>query len=120
MERDIYDEDHEAFRSSFATFVAKEISPHYLDWERDGIAPRSLFTAAGQYGFTGMSVPEAYGGGGNKDFRFSQVIAEELAMAGIGGAGLGITLHNDILTPYFTEYCNDEQAARWLPGIASG
>lgn len=115
-----YDEDHEAFRSSFATFVAKEISPNYLDWERDGIAPRSLFTAAGQYGFTGMSVPEAYGGGGNKDFRFSQVIAEELAMAGIGGAGLGITLHNDILTPYFTEYCNDEQAARWLPGIASG
>ena len=115
-----YDEDHEAFRSSFATFVAKEISPHYLDWERDGIAPRSLFTAAGLYGFTGMSVPEAYGGGGNKDFRFSQVIAEELAMAGIGGAGLGITLHNDILTPYFTEYCNDEQAARWLPGIASG
>ena len=48
------------------------------------------------------------------------MIAEELAAAGIGGAGLGLTLHNDITTPYFVEVCNDEQRQRWLPGIASG
>ncbi len=29
-------------------------------------------------------------------------------------------LHNDITTPYFIEYCTDEQRERWLPGIASG
>ena len=67
-----------------------------------------------------MAIPETYGGGGTGDFRFNVVLAEELAAAGIGGAGLGLTLHNDICTPYFIEYCNDEQAARWLPGIASG
>jgi alkylation response protein AidB-like acyl-CoA dehydrogenase len=67
-----------------------------------------------------MAVPTEWGGGGSRDFRFNVVIAEELAAAGIGGAGLGITLHNDITTPYFVEYCNDEQAARWLPGIATG
>jgi len=118
--RDHYTDEHEAFGASFASFISKEISPHYLDWERDGIAPRELFASAGQYGFLGMAVPEQHGGGGSKDFRFNQVIAEELAKAGIGGAGLGLTLHNDITTPYFIEYCNDEQAARWLPGIASG
>jgi alkylation response protein AidB-like acyl-CoA dehydrogenase len=118
--REHFDDEHQAFRESFAAFVAKEVVPHYLDWERAGIAPRSLFTSAGKYGFLGMSVPERYGGGGTHDFRFNQVIAEELALAGIGGAGLGLTLHNDITTPYFVEYCNDEQAARWLPGIASG
>ena len=118
--RQLFTDDHQAFRESFAAFIAKEITPHYLDWERDGIAPRELYAAAGQYGFLGMAVPEQYGGGGTKDFRFNMVLAEELAAAGIGGAGLGLTLHNDITTPYFMEYCNDEQKSRWLPGIASG
>ncbi len=118
--RSLFTDEHEAFRESFAAFVAKELSPQYLDWERNGIAPREIFAAAGRYGFTGMAVPEEFGGGGSNDFRFNVVIAEELAAGGIGGAGLGITLHNDITTPYFVEYCTDEQKRRWLPGIASG
>ena len=118
--RALFNDDHQAFRESFAGFVTKELAPHYLEWERDGIAPRGIFAAAGQYGFLGMAVPEQYGGGGSTDFRFNVVIAEELAAQGIGGAGLGLTLHNDITTPYFVEYSNAEQAARWLPGIASG
>lgn len=118
--RTIFDADHDAFRASFAAFVAKEATPYYLDWERDGIAPRELFAKAGQYGFVGMAVPEQYGGGGTRDFRFNAIVSEEFNAAGIGGAGLGVTLHNDICTPYFLEYCNDEQAERWMPGIASG
>jgi alkylation response protein AidB-like acyl-CoA dehydrogenase len=118
--RMLFDDEHDAFRESFASWVAKVVSPHYLDWERDQIAPRELYTSAGEYGFVGMSIPERYGGGGVTDFRFNVVIAEEFASAGIGGAGLGVTLHNDVTTPYFVEYCTDAQAQRWLPGIASG
>ena len=75
------------------------MTPHYLEWEAAGLAPREVFAAAGANGFLGMAVPEEYGGGGVDDFRFNVVIAEELARAGIGGAGLGLTLHNDITTP---------------------
>lgn len=118
--RSLSTDDHEAFRESFSTFIQRELAPHYLDWEEAGIAPRGIFSTAGRYGFVGMAVPEQYGGGGTKDFRFNAVICEELAAAGISGAGLGLTLHNDITTPYFIEYCNEEQAQRWLPGVASG
>ncbi len=118
--RDLFTEDHETFRRSVAAFVEKEMLPHYNDWEAAGIMPREVYAAAGHYGYLGMAIPEKWGGGGTRDFRFNVVLAEELARLGIGGAGLGLTLHNDICTPYFIEYCNDEQAARWLPGIAAG
>ena len=67
-----------------------------------------------------MAVPEAHGGAGAEDFRLNLVIGEETQRAGVGSFGLGITLHNDICLPYFLTYCNDEQRARWLGGIASG
>jgi alkylation response protein AidB-like acyl-CoA dehydrogenase len=118
--RTLFADEHEAFRESFAAWVAKEVSPHYLEWERAAQTPREMYASAGRYGFLGMAIPEQYGGGGTKDFRFNVVIAEEFARAGIGGSGLGLTLHNDVTTPYFLEYCNDEQSRRWLPGIASG
>lgn len=120
MQRTLYDDEHLAFGESFRSFIAKEITPSYLEWERVGIAPRELYAKAGASGFLGMAIPEQYGGGGTHDFRFNAILAEELAAAAIGGAGLGITLHNDITTPYFTDITNDEQKKRWLPGIAAG
>jgi alkylation response protein AidB-like acyl-CoA dehydrogenase len=54
------------------------------------------------------------------DFRFNQIISEEIGLSGDAGSGLGITLHNDICLPYFLRLCNEEQRARWLPGIADG
>jgi len=116
----IYDETHEMFRSSFQAFVDTELAVHAEEWERDGIMDRAMFVEAGKHGFIGMAVDEAHGGGGIADFRFNAVLNEVLAGAGLGGAGLSFTLHNDITTPYFIEYCTDEQQQRWLPGIASG
>ena len=67
-----------------------------------------------------MQVPEAYGGLGTDDFRFNQIVVEEVSVAGDAGSGLGLTLHNDICLPYFLKQANDEQKRRWLPGIADG
>ena len=120
MQRNHFDDDHLAFGEAFRAFVDKEMVPHYLDWERAGIMPREVFAAAGRSGFLGMAIPEEYGGGGVDDFRFNQILAEQVALAGVTAAGLGITLHNDTCLPYFLSFCNDEQRARWLPGIASG
>ena len=118
--RALFDEDHEAFRATARRFVDKEIVPHFEAWEEAGIVDRDLFRKAGEIGLLGMAVPEAYGGGGVDDFRYNVVLDEEFHHAGVNGAGLGVSLHNDICLPYFLTYCTDEQRARWLPGIASG
>jgi alkylation response protein AidB-like acyl-CoA dehydrogenase len=120
MDRDHYDDDHRAFGEAVRAFLDKEVVPHIDDWERAGAAPRELFRYAGDSGFLGMSVPEEYGGGGVDDFRFNQMMDEQLAAAGAGGAGLGLSLHNDTCLPYFLSYANAEQRQRWLPGIVSG
>ncbi|MBE7188258.1 acyl-CoA dehydrogenase family protein [Jatrophihabitans endophyticus] len=120
MDRKHYDSEHVAFGEAFRAFADKTIVPDYLTFERDGIMPREVFTEAGKGGFLGMAIPEQYGGGGVDDFRFNQALDEQIAAAGIGGAGLGMSLHNDICLPYFLAYTTDEQKQRWLPGIASG
>ena len=120
MERTIFSDEHLMFRDAFRRFIEKEITPHFLDWERNGIVPRSLFATAGANGFLALQAPESHGGGGTQDFRFNAIIGEELMYAGTGGAGLGITLHNDITLPYFLELTNEEQKQRWLPGICDG
>src|SRR3712207_2699855 len=120
MRRTLYEADHDAFRESFRRFVDVEIVPHLDEWDRAGIVPRELFTTAGKSGFLGMDVPEEFGGGGVPDYRFNAVVGEEIMRAGAAGAGLGLTLHNDICLPYFLAYCTEEQKRRWLPGIASG
>ena len=120
VDRTLFTAEHELFRGSFRQFVDKQMVPHHREWERAGIVDRDLFRAAGSHGFLGMAVPEEYGGGGVDDFRYNLVIAEETQRAGLGGAGLGISLHNDICLPYFLRYCTAEQRQRWLPGIAAG
>ncbi len=120
MRRALYEDLHEDFRASFRTFLEREVSPHYMEWEREGIVPRELYAAAGGGGFLAMAVPEADGGAGAEDFRLNMVIGEECQRVGVGSFGLGITLHNDICLPYFLSYCTPEQRDRWLGGIVSG
>ncbi|KAA1424649.1 acyl-CoA dehydrogenase [Mumia zhuanghuii] len=118
MQRNIFTEDHDAFRDAFRTFVEKEIKPHHDQWEKDGIVSRDMWLAAGRQGFLGFMMPEEYGGGGVSDFRFNAIIEEELAHA--AATGVGFALHNDLVSGYLLSYANDEQKARWLPKFCTG
>jgi alkylation response protein AidB-like acyl-CoA dehydrogenase len=120
MRRTLFEAEHVDFRESVARFVAEEITPHRELWEREGIVPRELFAKAAAKGMLAMAVPEEYGGAGVEDFRFNQIVSEEVSLAGDAGSGLGITLHNDICLPYFLDQADPDQKERWLPGIADG
>jgi len=120
MKRTLFTEEHNLFRDTFKHFLEQEVVPYYPHWEKDGIVSREMWLKAGQQGFLGLAVPEEYGGIGVNDFRYSAIMAEESARAGVVSAGMVIGLHNDIILPYFIAYANEEQKQRWLPGMCSG
>jgi len=119
MRRVLFEPEHEAFRDSARSFIAKEITPHYPEWDRAGIVPRELFAIAGALGLF-AAVPEQFGGAGVTDFRYNTVFAEEAARAGVTPATVGLSLQSDVCMPYLIGLADDEQKQRWLPGIADG
>jgi alkylation response protein AidB-like acyl-CoA dehydrogenase len=120
MQRTLFTEDHDLFRDTVRGFVADRVVPFHDEWDDAGLVPRTLFTEAGALGLLAFEAPEAHGGADIHDFRFNQVIAEEFMYAGVASAGLSLSLHNDIVLPYFTEQADEVQQKRWLPGICTG
>jgi alkylation response protein AidB-like acyl-CoA dehydrogenase len=118
VQRQIFDPEHEAFRDTARRFCEKEIVPHHADWEQAGIVPREVWTAAGAQGLLGFMMPEEYGGGGVRDYRFNAVLAEELTR--VHGSGVGFLLHTDLVSGYLLSYATEEQKQRWVPKFCSG
>ncbi|MEU2000085.1 acyl-CoA dehydrogenase family protein [Rhodococcus sp. NPDC019627] len=118
MERTLFEPEHELFRESYRKFLAQHAEPNHAKWEEQNIVDRSVWVEAGKQGFLGMAVPEEFGGGGVRDFRYNAIITEETTRGGY--SGIGFTLHNDVVAPYLLELSNEEQKQRWLPGFASG
>jgi long-chain-acyl-CoA dehydrogenase len=118
MRHSLYDAEHEDFRESVRAWLEKNVAPFHDEWERAGIVPRDLWTAAGAQGLLGIDMEERYGGGGVRDFRWSCVLIEELTR--IGASGVGFGLHNDVVGPYLRDLATEEQKERWLPRFCSG
>lgn len=118
MERTIFDDSHETFRRTARDFMAKEVVPHFAEWDAAGIVPRDIFRRIGELGVLGMQIPEEYGGGGSSSFLYAAVWAEETARAYVNLGGFSAHLH--IVLPYFLAYATEEQRRRWFPGLASG
>jgi len=119
MKREIYDEDHEAFRASVKEFLDREVRPHLEEHVAAKSLPRDFWVAAGKQGFLGLEVPEEYGGSEAGDYRFNAVLTEELSKVNMAlPSCLGI--HADIVAPYLVHLTTEEQKKRWLPGFCAG
>jgi alkylation response protein AidB-like acyl-CoA dehydrogenase len=117
-ERTLFEPEHDLFRESYRAFLDRHVAPHHEQWEQDKIVDRGVWLEAGKQGFLGMAVPEAYGGGGNGDFRYNMIVTEETVAGRYSGIGFG--LHNDVVAPYLLRLTNEEQKQRWLPQFCTG
>ncbi len=120
MERDIFDEDHEAYRATVREFVAREVVPHHQRWEEERWIDRGVYVEAAKNGIYGLEIPEVFGGSGVDDYRYRMVAAEEIAKAHVLSFAVTVSLQDDLVLHYLLDLTNEEQKQRWLPGFARG
>lgn len=113
-----FTEEQNMFRDTYRKFLAAEIVPHMETWRDQGRVDPSAFRKAGEQGLLMVWPDEQYGGIGDNDFRFEQVIIEETAYARCGD--WYNTLHSRLVGPYFTRFGSPEQCEKYLPGCVSG
>ncbi|AYC28666.1 acyl-CoA dehydrogenase family protein [Paenisporosarcina cavernae] len=109
--------EHVAFRKSLRKFLEKEAVPHYDEWEKERLIPKSFWKKLGEMGYLAPQLPEEYGGL-ETDFRYAVIIGEEMERVGASLTGVG--LHNDIVLPYLESYATEDQKRRWFPGCLTG
>ncbi|MGO4130486.1 acyl-CoA dehydrogenase family protein [Janibacter sp. RAF20_2_2] len=119
MPRNIYDDDHESFRSSVKEFVDRTLAPRAESMIAEHTIPREVWLEAGKQGFFGLTIPEEFGGAGIDDYRFNAVLAEELARFNVAVSSC-FGIHADITAPYIVALGTEEQKQRWLPQVATG
>ena len=122
MQREIYDEDHEAFREMVREFLRRHATNEKREqWERDGEIDRATMLAAGEQGIIGLSVPEEFGGAGMlQDYRFRAIVNEEVIGAGQGSLAGAFGIQDDRAVPYLVHMGTQQQKEKWLPRMATG
>ena len=112
------EEQLELIRQSARDFARTHILPHVMEWDEKQTFPRDLFTRMGEYGFLGVLVPEAYGGGGLSYAEYITII-DEIAQV-CGSIGLSVAAHNSLCTNHILMFATEEQKQKYLPRLASG
>lgn len=114
-----WSDEHEVLRRSLAAFVARDITPHVLEWERAGEVPREVFRKLGELGTLGVRLSQEYGGGG-QDFWFTVVILQELMRCGSIGVPVTIMAHAEFATLLIDRWGSRALRARYIPAATAG
>ena len=116
--RDIFSEEHDAYRDTMRRFMQREVEPNAKQWEKDGFFPKELFQQAGRAGLLCAGVPEEYGGGGG-DFLHHAIFYEEHGYSP-AGAALEAGLTTDTAAYVVLHGGTEAQKKAWLPRFATG
>jgi alkylation response protein AidB-like acyl-CoA dehydrogenase len=93
-------DEQRLIRKAARDFASKELAPNARQWEEDGTFSGEAFKKMGELDFTGLYVPEEYGGTGVGRLT-AAVIFEELAK-GCFATAVYISVHNMVANLVYT------------------
>jgi alkylation response protein AidB-like acyl-CoA dehydrogenase len=109
--------EHRAMREAISGIVTRFGPDYYQQQVDDGGSCAELWKTLGANGYLGVHLPEKYGGGGLGLSELAVVVHE----AAVAGCPMQSMLFSSGVTGTILDRsANDEQKARWLPGVASG
>ncbi|GAA2980970.1 acyl-CoA dehydrogenase family protein [Streptomyces fulvorobeus] len=111
-------EEQEAVRRLAVDFVAREITPHVVEWDRAENVDRSIVRKLGALGFLGLTVPEEYGGSGGDHLAYC-LVTEELGRGDSSVRGI-VSVSLGLVAKTIASWGDEEQKRQWLPRLTSG
>ncbi|WP_411097478.1 acyl-CoA dehydrogenase family protein [Streptomyces sp. 020-2-3H-GM] len=111
-------EEQEAVRKLAEDFVAREVAPHVVDWDRAEDVDRSIVRKLGHVGFLGLTVPEEYGGSGGDHLSYC-LVTEELGRGDSSVRGI-VSVSLGLVAKTVAAWGSEEQKRAWLPRLTSG
>ncbi|MFE9460019.1 acyl-CoA dehydrogenase family protein [Streptomyces californicus] len=111
-------EEQEAVRKLAEDFVAREVAPHVVDWDRAENVDRSIVRKLGGLGFLGLTVPEEYGGSGGDHLSYC-LVTEELGRGDSSVRGI-VSVSLGLVAKTVAAWGSEEQKRAWLPRLTSG
>ncbi len=114
-----FTEEQKMMKEAVMEFNDREIIPHKARFEaKDYALTEEVMRKAGELGFLGVSVPEAYGGLGMGFV--STMLTCDYISSGTGSFSTAFGAHTGIGTMPITLYGTEEQKAKYVPRLASG
>jgi alkylation response protein AidB-like acyl-CoA dehydrogenase len=111
-------DDQQMLQSVARAFASNEIAPIAKHFDETGEFPRETIKKAGDLGFMGIEVPEAYGGAGLDALSFCIVI-EEIATADAAHATI-ISVNNSLFCTGILQFGSEQQRKDYVSPVASG
>jgi short-chain 2-methylacyl-CoA dehydrogenase len=112
------DQKHELVRSTVRDFAQERVAPVAEELDRESRFPSDLVNEMGELGLMGMTIPEAYGGGGADTLAYA-VAVEELTRVD-SSVAITMAAHHSLGTLPIYYFGNEEQKQQWLPDLATG
>ncbi|MBK3543479.1 MULTISPECIES: acyl-CoA dehydrogenase family protein [unclassified Streptomyces] len=110
--------EQEAVRKLAEDFVAREVAPHVVAWDRAENVDRSIVKKLGGLGFLGLTVPEEYGGSGGDHLSYC-LVTEELGRGDSSVRGI-VSVSLGLVAKTIASWGSEEQKRQWLPLLTSG
>jgi len=111
-------EEQKLIQESARDFAQREIVPIAAEHDRTGEFPLATIRKAGQLGFMGVEVPEAYGGAGLDTIGYA-LMMEEVSAAD-AAHGTIISVNNSLYCAGILKYGTEEQKRAYVTPVASG